>query len=51
MLHLARNGERLCDGLRMNLYNMTTEHWIFIPSVFALGWVVGFLMGVSKAQS
>jgi|GEM_PF-6028051 len=34
----------------MNFYAMTAEHWIFIPSLFALGWVVGFLMGASKAR-
>jgi hypothetical protein len=30
------------------MLNITSEHWIFIPSVFFLGWLVGFLMGQSK---
>ncbi len=32
-------------------FQMTPEHWIFIPSVFFLGMVVGFLIGQARADS
>lgn len=30
---------------------MTPEHWLFIPSIFILGWVIGFLMGQSRRDA
>jgi len=33
------------------IMNITPEHWIFIPSIFFLGWLVGFLMGQAKQMA
>lgn len=49
---MLRSAARLSmNHLTMNFYNMSSEHWIFIPSVFMLGLLIGFLLGVSKGKA